>query len=69
MAAYHGERSLSSPEVNLIPTGWHLVNSGPLFCGDKYWSPEKAAWFLVTVNSHYMAENFPAVIRKDNSHA
>ena len=67
LAADHGPGHVLPPEAALIPTGWHLVKSGPLRAGDKYW--QKTAWLPVTTNSHYMAENFPAVIRKGEPHA
>jgi hypothetical protein len=69
VAGLHGDRNPRAPEVNLIPTGWHLVKSGPCCAGDKYWNPDKLAWLVITVNSHFMAEKFPAVIRKGEPHA
>lgn len=67
LAADDGTRDASSPEVNIIPTGWHLVKTGPLCAGDKYWDSELLAWAVVTVNSHYMAEYFSAVIRRGDA--
>jgi hypothetical protein len=64
LADFHGDRSSRTPEVNLIPTGWHIVKSGPCRAGDKYWSTDKLAWLPITVNSDYMAEKFLAVIRR-----
>lgn len=64
LADDHGSGNVRSPGNSLIPTGWHLIKSGPLCAGDKTWSAEKLAWLPVTTNSFYMAENFPAAIRK-----
>lgn len=48
-----------------IPTGWHLVPSGPALGGDKYWDPDKKVWLPVTVNQGKRVEDFAAVIRRD----
>jgi len=61
VARVHGERDVRTPE---IPQGWEVV-TGPLLSNDRYWSAEKLIWLPVTVNSFYLAEDFPVAIRKE----
>jgi hypothetical protein len=65
LAADHGPGNVLPPENTLIPTGWHIVKSGPCRGSDKFWSTDKLAWLPITKNSGFMAEKFLAVIRKD----
>jgi hypothetical protein len=49
----------------LIPSGWRLVTDGPALAGDKYWNAAEGAWYPVTVNTFKDAEDYVAVIRKE----
>ena len=51
-------------ESRLILDDYHLVESGEVRGGDKYWDPDRLAWIPVTVNDCRDCSEFAAVIRK-----